>query len=154
MSKKEFSRNYFCVCDQLYVNKHHLRKHVSVCKYAQNWSNRCAIYPMKKNLLQLAISKCEIQSVNNNRSAINDQSIERFKCGCEKRFQSKGGYYRHIKKCKLRPEHKVVSGKTKCNEPGCLLTFKYIKDFRQHLKEQHKIQFNMEDKNFNRYSGQ
>lgn len=149
MSKKEISRHYFCVCDQSYVSKHQLRKHVSVCKYAQN---RCKMYPMKKDLLQLAISKCEIQSVNNTRSAIKDQSIERFKCGCEKRFQSKGGYYRHIKKCKLRPEQKIVSGKTKCNEPGCLLTFKYIRDFRQHLNEQHKIQFDVEDKHFNRYS--
>jgi len=145
--------HYFCICGQSYVNKHQLRKHINVCKHAQNQSNQCVVYPTNKALLQLGISRCQNQSVNNKQNLFKDQLIERFKCGCEKRFQSKGGYYRHIKKCKLRPEQQIVTGKTKCNEPGCLLTFKYIRDFRQHLNEQHKIQFDVEDKKFNKYSG-
>jgi len=143
----KFTTHYFCVCDKSFAAKQQLRKHINVCKHAQNQNNERVIYSTKKNLLQLAISKCEIESENNN------QLIERFKCGCEKCFQSKGGYYRHIKKCKLRPKQQIVSGKTKCNESGCLLTFKYIRDLRQHLNEQHKMQFNVEDKKFNRYSG-
>ncbi|XP_025203003.1 uncharacterized protein LOC112600070 [Melanaphis sacchari] len=144
MSKNKFATHYFCVCNQSYSQKRQVRKHVSLCKYAQN--------PTKKDLLQLAISKCEIYSINDNLNVNKIQLTERFKCGCEKRFLSKGGYYRHIKKCKLRPEQQIVTGKTKCNEPGCLLTFKYIRDFRQHLNEKHQIQFEVEEKKFNSYA--
>ncbi|VVC36370.1 Zinc finger C2H2-type,Zinc finger, SWIM-type [Cinara cedri] len=151
MSKNEHF-TYFCVCGQAYKNKSLVRKHVSVCKYVQNQYNLDVNYPVKEDLLQLSNIKCETQSVNHNQSTYKDQKIERFKCGCEKRFKSKGGYYRHIKKCKLRPEHQVVTGKTKCNEPECLLTFKYIRDFRQHLTEKHEIQFDVEDKKFNKYT--
>lgn len=153
MSKKEFATNYFCVCNQAYKKKSQVRKHVSVCKYVQNQSSQYAIFSSKKDLLQLAISNCEIQSVSNNQSKYTNYSIDRFKCGCQKHFKSKGGYYRHIKKCKLRPEQQIVTGKTKCNEPGCFLTFKYIRDLRLHLIEKHQIQFNVEEKTFNRYSG-
>jgi len=100
-----------------------------------------------------AVTKCELIYVNGNQNTSNVQSTERYKCGCEKSFLSKGGYYRHIKKCQLRPKQQVVTGKTKCNEPGCLLTFKYIRDFRQHLNEKHQIQFDVEDKKFDTYSG-
>ena len=145
MSKNNFTTHYFCVCDKSYSQKFQIRKHVNLCKHAQN--------PAKKDLLQLAVSKCELYPVNDNLSPSKAQSTERYKCGCEKRFLSKGGYYRHIKKCKLRPEQQVVTGKTKCNEPGCLLTFKYIRDFRQHLNEKHQIQFDVENKKFETYSG-
>jgi len=145
MSKNKLSTHYSCVCNKSYSQKRQIRQHVSLCKYAQN--------PIKKDLSQLANSKCKIYSVNDKLSAIKVQSTERFKCGCEKRFESKGGYYRHIKKCKLRPEQQVVTGNTKCNEPGCLMTFKYIRDFRQHLNEKHQIQFDVEDKMFNKYAG-
>lgn len=145
MSTNKFATNYFCVCDQSYSQKRQLIKHIRLCTHAQNTA--------KKDLLQLAISKCQLYSAKDNQSSSKDQSNERFKCGCEKRFQSKGGYYRHIKKCNLRPEQLVVTGKTKCNEPGCLLTFKYIRDFRQHLTEKHQIQFDVEDKKFDKYSG-
>jgi len=153
MSNDEFTLHYLCVCNKSYNKKSLLRKHVSVCKYAQNHDNEYVIKPAKKDLLQLAISQCKIQSVNNKQIICKDQSIDRYKCGCEKCFKSKGGYYRHIKKCKLRPEHQVVTGKTKCNEPGCLLTFKYIRDLRQHLNEKHKVKFDVENKIFNKYSG-
>jgi len=33
------------------------------------------------------------------------------------------------------------------------MTFKYIRDFRQHLNEKHQIQFDVEDKIFNKYAG-
>lgn len=144
MSKKKLSTHYSCVCNKSYSQKRQIRQHVSLCKFAQN--------PIKKDLLQLATSKCKIYSVNDKLSANKLQSTKRFKCGCEKRFKSKGGYYRHIKKCKLRPEQQVVTGNTKCNEPGCLMTFKYIRDFRQHLNEKHQIQFDVEDKIFNKYA--
>ncbi|KAE9536479.1 hypothetical protein AGLY_007268 [Aphis glycines] len=144
MSKNKLSTHYSCVCNKSYSQKRQIRQHISLCKYAQN--------PIKKDLLQLATSKCKIYSVNDKLSANKDQSTERYKCGCEKRFESKGGYYRHIKKCKLRPEQQVVTGNTKCNEPGCLMTFKYIRDFRQHLNEKHQIQFDVEDKMFNKYA--
>lgn len=153
MSKNEFNTCYLCVCDQAYNNKCQLRKHISICKYAQYHDTQCVNYPMKIDSAQLSISKNEIQSVNTKQKIYKDQLSEQFKCGCEKRFQSKGGYYRHIKKCELRPEQQIVTGKTKCNEPGCLLTFKYIRDLRQHLNENHKINFDVEDKIFNRYSG-
>jgi len=142
MSKDKFDINYSCVCDHSYSQKRQVRRHVNLCEYAQN--------PTKKNL---QISKCEIYSVKDNLNANKVQSTERFKCGCEKRFLSKGGYYRHIKTCILRPEQQVVTGKTKCNEPGCLLTFKYIRDFRQHLNEKHQIKFDVEDKQFDNYAG-
>ncbi|XP_026810264.1 uncharacterized protein LOC113551897 [Rhopalosiphum maidis] len=141
MSKDKFDINYSCVCDHSYSQKRQVRRHVNLCEYAQN--------PTKKNL---QISKCEIYSVKDNLNANKVQSTERFKCGCEKRFLSKGGYYRHIKTCKLRPAQQVVTGKTKCNEPGCLLTFKYIRDFRQHLNEKHQIKFDVEDKRFDNYA--
>lgn len=153
MSMDKYSTLYFCVCDQAFNKKSQIRKHVMFCKYAQNLDSQSIICPAKKDLLQLAISNSEIQSVNDDQNSGKDQPIERFKCGCEKRFRSKGGYYRHIKKCKFRPEQQIVTGKTKCNEPGCILTFKYIRDFRQHLNEKHKIQFDVEDKVFKRYSG-
>lgn len=156
MSKTEFPTNFLCICDQHYKQKSQLRKHVNVCKYVQNQGNRCSVIPTKKDLLQLAIANCDILSVNNDDESPreeHDRLDDRFRCGCHKHFKSKGGYYRHIKKCKLRPEQQVVTGKTKCNEPGCLLTFKYIRDLRQHLNETHKIQFAVEDKMFNRYSG-
>lgn len=153
MSKEKNSIHYICVCDQVFNKKFQIRKHVRFCKCAQNLSNHNIIYPANKDLLQLEISKSEIHSVNDDQNLGKDQSTERFKCGCEKRFRSKGGYYRHIKTCKLRPEQQIVTGKTKCNEPGCILTFKYIRDFRQHLNEKHKIQFDVEDKMFKRYSG-
>lgn len=146
--------HYFCVCNQAYSKKYQLRKHVSVCKSVEIQSKSWVVRPIKKDLMQLDISECENQTVNiiqNN--ACKDLSTEKFKCGCKKNFQSKGGYYRHIKKCKLRPQQQVATGKTKCNEPGCLLTFKYIRDFRQHLNEKHNLQFDVEDTNFNRYSG-
>lgn len=144
---------HYCVCGQACKNKYYIRKHVIVCKYAQNQGNNGVTYSRKKDLLQLSISKCKIESINDNQIMYKEKDIERFKCGCGKLFKSKGGYYRHIKKCKLRPEQQVVTGKTKCNELGCLLTFKYIRDFRQHLTEKHKIQFNVEDKKFKRYDG-
>lgn len=153
MSEKEFGTHYFCVCEQEFTKKSFIRKHVDTCNYAQNKGNQCLINFGKKDMLQLAISNCEIQPLVDNQKVQEIQLNERFKCGCGKSFQSKGGYYRHIKKCKLRPEQQVVSGKTKCNEPGCLLTFKYIRDFRQHLKDAHKMKFDVEDKQFNRYSG-
>lgn len=153
MSKEKNSSHYICVCDQVFNKKSQIRKHVRFCKCIQNMGNQNIIYPAKKGLLQLGISKSEIQSVNDYQNSGKDQSTERFKCGCEKRFRSKGGYYRHIKTCKLRPQQQIVTGKTKCNEPGCILTFKYIRDFRQHLNEKHKIQFDVEDKMFKRYSG-
>lgn len=153
MSMNEFDTQYFCVCNQSYNKKFQLRKHVSICKYVQYHDTQSVDYPTNNNLVQLSMPKCEIQSVNTKQRIYKDQLVEKFKCGCEKRFQSKGGYYRHIKKCKLRPEQQIVTGKTKCNEPGCLLTFKYIRDFRQHLNEKHEIQFDVEDKMFNRYSG-
>ncbi|XP_025410571.1 uncharacterized protein LOC112683653 isoform X1 [Sipha flava] len=152
MSKNEFATQYVCVCNQTYSTKSELRKHVGFCKHAQNQANQYITCPTKKDVLKLAISECEIQSINGDQTISKDQKIERFKCGCEKRFMSKGGYYRHIKKCNLRPEQQIVTGKTKCNEPGCLLTFKYIRDFRQHLNEKHCMQFDVEDKKFNRYS--
>jgi len=145
MSKNKFVSHYFCVCDKSYSQKHQLRKHVSLCEYAQN--------TVKKKILQLAVSKCDFSSVKDLQNDSKIQSNERFKCGCEKHFLSKGGYYRHIKKCKQRPEKRIVTGKTKCNEPGCVLTFKYIRDFRQHLNEKHQVQFYVEDKKFDKYSG-
>lgn len=153
MSEDKNSIHYSCVCDQVFNKKSQIRKHVRFCKCAQNPSNQKIIYPAKTDLLQLAISKSEIQSVKDYQNLGKDRPTERFKCGCEKRYRSKGGYYRHIKTCKLRPEQQIVTGKTKCNEPGCILTFKYIRDFRQHLNEKHKIQFDVEDKTFKRYSG-
>lgn len=153
MSKNDIAVHYVCVCNQSYGTKSEIRKHVSFCKYAQNQADQCIICPAKKDVLKLAISECEISSLSDDQTIGKDQKIERFKCGCGKRFMSKGGYYRHIKKCKLRPEQQIVTGKTKCNEPGCLLTFKYIRDFRQHLNEKHCIQFDVEDKKFYRYSG-
>lgn len=149
MSKYELNSCYLCVCDQAYDNKCQLRQHISICKYAQYHETQC----VNNDLVQLSTIKSEIQSINTRQIIYKDQLNERFKCGCEKRFQSKGGYYKHIKKCKLRPEQQVVTGKTKCNESGCLLTFKYIRDLRQHLNEKHKIKFDVEEKIFNRYSG-
>jgi len=145
MSKNKFVTQYFCICDQSYSQKRQLRKHISLCEYAQN--------PAKKCSSQYAISKCELIYVNDNQNTSKVQLTERLKCGCEKSFLSKGGYYRHIKKCQLRPEQQAVTGKTKCNEPGCLMTFKYIRDFRQHLSEKHQIQFDVENKKFDTYSG-
>lgn len=145
--------HYFCVCNQAYIKKSQLRKHVSVCESVKIQNNSW-VRPFEKDLSQLEISKCNNKSVNiiqNN--PYNDFPTEKFKCGCKKFFKSKGGYYRHIKKCQLRPQQQVATGKTKCSEPGCLLTFKYIRDFRQHLSEKHNIRFDVEDKNFNRYSG-
>lgn len=153
MSDNKVVMLYNCICLQAFRKKTQLRQHVSVCNYAQNQGNQCANRPGEKDLLQVVVSKCEMECINDDLSTCNEQAIERFKCGCEKRFKSKGGYYRHIKKCKFRPEHQVVSGKTKCNEPGCLLTFKYIRDFRQHLNEKHEIKFDVEDKKFVGYSG-
>lgn len=153
MSVKEFVPRYFCICEQAYEKKSQIRKHVSICKHVRSMGNQCIFNTAKKDLLQLAISKSEIQPVNCEQSIIKDQTVVHFKCGCEKHFRSKGGYYRHIKKCKLRPEQQIVTGKTKCKEPGCLLTFKYIRDFRQHLTEKHKIKFDVDNKQFNRYSG-
>ncbi|CAI6367795.1 unnamed protein product [Macrosiphum euphorbiae] len=144
MSKNKFVAQYFCVCDQFYSQKRQLRKHIRLCNYAQNPGGKC--------FLQYPVSKCELIYINGNQNPSNVRSTERFKCGCEKSFMSKGGYYRHIKKCQLRPKQQVVTGKTKCNEPGCLLTFKYIRDFRQHLNEKHQIQFDVEDKKFDTYS--
>jgi len=145
MSKNKFSTHYSCVCNKSYSQKRQLRQHVGLCKYAQNLT--------KKNMLQLTTSKLKINSVNDKLSANKVQSTEQFKCGCEKRFESKSCYYRHIKNCKLRPEQQFITGNTKCNEPGCLMTFKYIRDFRQHLNEKHQIQFDVEDKTFNTYAG-
>lgn len=153
MSKNAFVGHYYCICGEAYSKKSQLRNHIKVCKYDQYQNNQCVPCPIKKKMLKLAISKCEIQSKNYYQSNYKDKIIKRFKCGCEKVFQSKGGYYRHVKKCKLRPKQQVATGKTKCNEPGCLLTFKYIRDLRQHLSEVHNIQFDVEEKIFNRYSG-
>jgi len=101
----------------------------------------------------LATSKWKTYSVNYKLKAKKVQSTKRFKCGCEKCFESESGYYKHIKKCELRPERQVVTGNTKCNEPGCLMTFKYIRDFRHHLNKKHQIQFDVEDKTFDTYAG-
>lgn len=152
MTRNEFalSKFYLCVCNQSFNNKSLVRKHVNVCNFAQNQSGQCAV---KRNILEMAISKSEMQSVKNDLSTCNDQLLNRFKCGCEKHFKSKGGYYRHIKKCKLRPKKQIVAGRTKCNEPGCLFTFKYIRDLRQHLNEIHKIKFDVDHTIFNTYSG-
>ncbi|KAE9543633.1 hypothetical protein AGLY_002433 [Aphis glycines] len=144
MSKNKFSTHYSCVCNKSYSQKRQIRQHVSLCKYAQN--------PTKKDMLQLATSKCKIYSINDELSANKVQSAKRFKCGCEKRFKSKGGYYKHIKQCKLCPEQQVVTGNTKCNEPGCSMTFKYIRDFRKHLNEKHQLQFDVEDRTFDKYT--
>ncbi|XP_050061416.1 uncharacterized protein LOC126551591 [Aphis gossypii] len=97
-------------------------------------------------------SKLKINSVNDKLSSNKFQSTEQFKCGCEKRFESKSCYNRHIKNCKLRPKQQFITGNTKCNEPGCLMTFKYIRDFLQHLNEKHQIQFDVEDKTFDTYA--
>lgn len=145
MSKRKYNNSlYLCVCAKSYSQKRQVRKHISLCEYAQN--------PAKNDLLEFAISNCELIYVNDTENIGRVPSVDRFYCGCEKHFLSKGGYYRHIKKCHLRPEPQAVPGKTKCNEPGCLMTFKYIKDLRQHLNEKHQIQFDVEEKKFNTYS--
>lgn len=153
MSENKLVGHYFCICNEAFNKKSQIRKHVKVCEHVQRKCVQCVICPVKKKYLQLSISSSDTQPVNGHQDRYKNQAIERFKCGCEKHFKSKGGYYRHIKKCKLRPEQQIVAGKTKCNEPGCLLTFKYIRDLRQHLNEKHKIQFNVEDRKFNRYPG-